>query len=63
MLAHSVLDGTIGARAKRRLQQSESYDELLLLCRCDQAGRVAGVEAPELDEALDFVRELSLKFG
>ncbi|MDP6468046.1 MAG: tRNA adenylyltransferase [Pirellulaceae bacterium] len=63
MQAHSVLDGTIGARAKRRLRQSESYDELLLLCRCDEAGRVAGVEAPELDEALDIVRELSMTFG
>lgn len=62
MQAQAVLDGTIGARAKRRLQQSESYDELLLLSRCDRAGRVAGVEAPELDEALDFVRELSLMF-
>jgi hypothetical protein len=63
MLAHSVRDQTIGARAKRRLQQSESYDELLLLGQCDEAGRVAGVEAPELDEALDFVRELSMMTG
>lgn len=63
MLGHAVLDGSIGARARRRLQQSESYDELLLLSRCDRAGRVAGVEAPELDEALDFVRELALMFG
>lgn len=63
MTAHAILDGSIGARAKRRLQQSESYDELLLLCRCDEGGRVAGVEAPELDDALEFVRELSLMFG
>ena len=63
MQAHWVLDGTIGVRAKRRLQQCESYHELLLLCRCDEAGRVAGVEAPELDEALDLVRELSMMFG
>lgn len=63
MTAHAVLDGSIGARAKRRLQQSESYEELLLLGRCDEAGRVAGVVAPELDEALEFVRELSLMFG
>ncbi len=62
MLAHAVFEGTIGARAKRRLQQSESYDELLLLGRFDEAGRVAGVEAPELDEALDFVRELSMLY-
>ena len=63
MLAHAVLDGTIGARAKRRLQANESYDELMRLSRCDRDGRQAGVEAPELDDALDYVRELSATFG
>ena len=63
MIAQQVLDGTIGARAKRRLLQAESYDELLLLAQCDRAGRVAGVEASELEEALDYVRELAITFG
>lgn len=63
MLAQTVLDGTIGARARRRLQQSESFDELMSLARCDRAGRQAGVEAPELDEALDYLREISRTFN
>lgn len=63
MEAHGILDQTIGARAKRRLQQSENYDELLLLSRCDRAGRQAGVEATELDEALDYLRSLGTAFG
>ncbi len=63
MLAHRVLDGTAGARANRRLQKSESYEELLLLARCDLAGRQPGVETTELDEALDYIRDLSEKFG
>lgn len=63
MTAHLILDGTIGARAKRRLKQNESYEELVLLCRCDREGRKAGVEAPELEEAIDYLRELSLNFG
>ncbi len=63
MLAQRVLDGTIGARARRRLQQAESYEELILLWRCDRDGRHPGVEAPELDEALDYLRDLSLTFG
>ena len=63
MLAHQVLDGTIGSRAHRRLKESESYEELLTLCRCDRAGRQMGVEAPELDEALDYVRNLAQSFG
>jgi predicted HD phosphohydrolase/predicted nucleotidyltransferase len=63
MDAHAILDGTLGARAKRRLQADESYEELLLLSRCDRAGRQRGVQASELEEALEYVRELSLTFG
>ena len=63
MVAHEVLDGTIGQRAHRRLKESESYEELLVLCRCDRAGREQGVETPELEEALDYIRDLALSFG
>ena len=59
MLAHKILDNTIGARARRRLQQDESYHELVLLGECDRAGRVAGVETTELEDALDYIREIS----
>lgn len=57
--AQAARAGTLGVRARRRLEASEDYDELMLLAGCDQAGRQAGVEAPELDEALDYLRELS----
>jgi hypothetical protein len=63
MEAHQLLDGTLGVRAKRRLMESESYEELMLLARCDRAGRQRGAQAPELDEALDYVRELARTFG
>jgi len=63
MAAQQLLDGQLGVRARRRLQQNESYDELLLLARCDRDGRQPGVQAPELEEALDYVRELAVKFG
>jgi hypothetical protein len=63
MEAQQILDGAAGARLRRRLQQSESYEELLTLARCDRAGRVAGVEASELEEALDYVRNLAQTFG
>jgi hypothetical protein len=63
MEAQQVLDGTLGARAKRRLMESESYEELMTLARCDRAGRQPGAEAPELDEALDYIRELARTFG
>jgi hypothetical protein len=63
MLAQQLADGTLGARARRRLQQSESFEELILLCDCDRAGRQCGVEAPELEEAIDYLRELNGMFG
>jgi hypothetical protein len=63
MAAQQLLDGELGARARRRLQQNESYEELLLLARCDRDGRQSGVQAPELEEALDYIRELAVTFG
>ncbi len=63
MLAHQLADGTLGARARRRLQQAEHFEELVLLGECDRAGRQSGVEAPELDEAIAYLRELGQMFG
>jgi hypothetical protein len=63
MLAHQLADGTLGARACRRLKQSEYFEDLITLGECDRAGRQPGVEAPELEEALDYLRELSQNFG
>lgn len=59
-LALELLDGRIGIRARRRLQQSADYDELILLAKCDLAGRVPGAKVPDLDEALAQLRELAL---
>jgi predicted nucleotidyltransferase len=63
MDAHRLLEGSLGVRARRRLQQADDYDELLRLVRCDRHGRVPGGEAPELDEALDYVREVARMCG
>ena len=63
MLAHEIHDGTIGKRRMRRLRESEYFEDLVLLGQCDRAGRQPGVEAPELDEAIEYLRELSQMFG
>jgi predicted HD phosphohydrolase len=63
MLAHKIADGSLGARARRRLEQSEHFEDLVLLGQCDRAGRQPGVEAPELDEALNYLRDLDRMFG
>lgn len=59
MEAHKIADGTIGSRARRRLQQHADYEDLLLLNECDRGGRIPGGEAPELDDALELIKELS----
>ena len=52
-------EGTLGFRAARRLQRHESFEELDLLCECDREGRVPGAVVPELDEALEKIRNLA----
>ncbi len=59
MLAHKIYDRTIGHRQHRRLQENESYPELLLLGECDRAGRCVGVEVTELDDALEYIRQIA----
>jgi hypothetical protein len=61
--ARKLLEGSLGARARRRLQQHEDYDSLLMLARADRAGRVPGGQAPTLDEALEYVREVARMCG
>jgi predicted HD phosphohydrolase len=63
MEAHALHEGTLGARARRRLEESPDFDELLLLSRCDRAGRIPGAQVADLDEALDELRELSRLYG
>ncbi|GAB4139506.1 MAG: tRNA adenylyltransferase [Planctomycetaceae bacterium] len=63
MEAHKVRDGMIGARARRRLQESEDFEELMLLEQCDRLGRIPGKEVPDLDDALEELRELSRTCG
>ena len=63
MEAQKILDGTIGARAKRRLQTSPDFDDLIALSHCDREGRVPGYPAPDLDQALDYIRELAQTYS
>jgi len=63
MEGQAALDGTLGQRARRRLAENENFEELLLLAQCDRQGRVAGVAVPELEEALDYIRELARTCG
>lgn len=63
MDGHKIFDGTIGARAHRRLRENENYDDLVLLSECDRGGRQIGVMVPDVEDALDYVREIAEMCG
>lgn len=63
MEAHALQEGTLGSRARRRLEESEDYEELRLLSRCDRQGRQQGVQVSEVDDALDYIRDLGQMYG
>lgn len=58
MDALALSDGTLGHRARRRLQESEDFDDLMLLRELDTAGRRGGVQVCTIDDALDYIRSL-----
>lgn len=59
----ALADGTIGARARHRLEADENYHDLLLLAQCDRRGRQRSVESSELDEAIEYLRDLARSCG
>lgn len=63
MNVHQIYDGSIGYRAHRRLTEHESYEELLMLGECDRLGRQIGVETSDVDDAVVYLRDLSLMCG
>jgi HD domain len=56
--AQRILDGSAGARARRRLTTADDGDALDLLAACDRNGRLPGRAVCTIDEALDFIRTL-----
>lgn len=63
MEAHQILDGTAGQRTRRRLESSEDYDSLIVLAKCDRAGRCPKGAVPDLDEVIDYLRGLERDYG
>lgn len=55
MEAHQYRDGTLGVRARRRLEESADFDDLMLLCELDKAGRVPGASVTSVDEAIAWI--------
>ena len=61
--ARKIKEGTIGMRARKRLQNSENYEDIILLAESDLQGRQVGVSIPQLDDALEHIRSLETEFG
>ncbi len=57
--AGALREGTLGMRARKRLEASPDYDDLMLLCDFDRQGRQRGAEVPDVEEALDDLRALA----
>jgi HD superfamily phosphodiesterase len=58
MLAQEYRAGTLGHRQRKRLEESDDFDDLMLLRELDDRGRVPGATVGTMDEALEFLREL-----
>jgi hypothetical protein len=58
MLAHEYRANTLGAKAKRRLESHEDFEDLLLLNECDAGGRVPGAHVGTVEDALGFIKEV-----
>lgn len=58
MEAHAIRDGSIGHRAKQRLESSEHFEDLMLLSELDKSGRKRGVIVCTIAEALDYIASL-----
>jgi predicted HD phosphohydrolase len=58
MLAQEYKAGALGFKARKRLEESEDFDDLMLLRELDDKGRVSGATVPTVDEALAFLKQL-----
>jgi hypothetical protein len=61
--ATALRDGTLGIRARKRLEASEDFEDLMLLADCDRRGRVQGAQVADVEDAIAHLRELSSTNG
>lgn len=58
MLALEYNAGTLGFKARKKLEANEDFEDLMLLRELDSRGRVSGITVPTVDEALEFLKQL-----
>ncbi len=58
-VAQDLARGTLGMRARHRLESSPDFDEVSRLAECDQEGRKRGVLVLDVEDALEHIHKLS----
>ena len=61
--ANQLRRGTLGLRARKRLEANESFEELMHLSDCDREGRQRGMVVPDVKDALQYIRDLDDAHG
>jgi HD domain len=61
MDALAYRDGTLSARARKRLQSSDDFEDLMLLRELDSKGRVSGTDTCTIADALEYIRAVDLE--
>ena len=61
--ANQMAEGRLGMRTRRRLEESPDFEELKLFSKCDRGGRQKDVQVPDVDEAIDYLRQLEQEHG
>lgn len=59
MHALAYKNGTLPSDARKDLERSPYFEDLMLLRQCDDRGRELGIETVTVEEALDYVRSLA----
>jgi len=57
--AQDLAGGVLGVRGRRRLNAAENSEEIVLLAECDRKGCERGVAVPDVEEAIEKIRDLS----
>ena len=57
--ARQLHEGTLGARARRRLEASDDFEDLLVLEEADRKGHVRGYDTPALEACIVALRRLA----
>ncbi|MEZ6139368.1 MAG: HD domain-containing protein [Zavarzinella sp.] len=63
MDALAIKDGSLGIKARKRLEEHDDFEDLMLLRECDTNGRIPGRPVDSLENMLNCLRQLEQELG